>query len=407
MKPTLDGTLVVLGISVATVAIATPVRYGAWIDPTAAIAVGGMTLNFGAGTMLPLLHVAKVVLIGALVPAWQKSRWAGILCAAVCAPLVLFSIWNTVAVLALQRSANAAEASAALERAASRRAELTSIGARLALVGWKPLATVEAEVAAERHHWMWAATSGCTKVTTGGERQFCARFARLEGARGAAIEAERLRDREAELRREMERQPVTLEGRQRYLDVLVDRLGISAGSAEIVDTLFLAALVDMVEIALFGFAGFFWSTAEVRASIQSASRRMEGARSDADRQLSPAASKISTRGRAVQCAVGADVGRRVHSDVQPPPVQRAAAGNEDERRRAVESFVATLSRGPTLRVTGSALADGYNRLREQHGWPILPLNVFGQLVRPAVEAAGGYKVKSSRQIYWGVGFPLG
>ena len=46
-------------------------------------------------------------------------------------------------------------------------------------------------------------------------------------------------------------------------------------------------------------------------------------------------------------------------------------------------------------------------MRERRGWPIIPPNVFGQLMKPAVEALGGHKVKSSRQIYWGVGFPLG
>ena len=81
--------------------------------------------------------------------------------------------------------------------------------------------------------------------------------------------------------------------------------------------------------------------------------------------------------------------------------------DQDDRRRAVESFVATLSRDRNLRITGSALADGYNRLREQRGWPIIPPNVFGLLVKPAVEAVGGHKVKSSRQYYSGVGFPHG
>ena len=98
-NPTLGGALVVLGICVAMVAIATPVRYSTWIDATATIAIDGVTLDFGTGAMLPMLYVAKVVLIGALFPARRRSRWAGMLCAAVCAPLVLFSIWNTVAVL--------------------------------------------------------------------------------------------------------------------------------------------------------------------------------------------------------------------------------------------------------------------------------------------------------------------
>jgi hypothetical protein len=58
-----------------------------------------------------------------------------------------------------------------------------------------------------------------------------------------------------------------------------------------------------------------------------------------------------------------------------------------------------------LRTTGSGLFEAYKRIREQRGWPKIPPNVFGQLMRPAVEAAGGRKLKASRQFYEGVGLP--
>ena len=323
MKPTLSGTMLVLGASVATVAIATPMRYGTWIDPTAAIAVGGMTINFGAGTMLPLLHVAKLALIGALVPAWRRSRLAGILCAAIYASLVLFSVWNTIAVLALQRSVHVAEASAAIERAASRRAELASIGARLTLVGWKPRATVEAEIAAERHHWMWDATSSCTRVTAGGERQFCARFARLEGARGAAIEAERLRDREAELHREMERQPVTPESRQRIWTCWSIGWASPLVRPRSCTRSFWPRSSTWSRLRCSDLQG---SSGRRRKNVQrrgTSGAQQEIVTHDADRLESPEKSNVSKRGRAIHCAVGTDVGRRVHRRVQPPLVQRA------------------------------------------------------------------------------------
>jgi hypothetical protein len=74
---------------------------------------------------------------------------------------------------------------------------------------------------------------------------------------------------------------------------------------------------------------------------------------------------------------------------------------------AVHAFVASLSRDPNLRASGSALRDAYERVREQRGWPRIPPNVFGQLLRLAVEAAGGCKVKASRQTYRGVALPPG
>jgi hypothetical protein len=42
---------------------------------------------------------------------------------------------------------------------------------------------------------------------------------------------------------------------------------------------------------------------------------------------------------------------------------------------------------------------------EQRGWPIVPPNVFGQLVKAAVEDVGGSKMKSNAQIYVGIGLP--
>jgi hypothetical protein len=103
---------------------------------------------------------------------------------------VIVSLWNAVALLALQRSLRGAEARTVVERVGIRRAELETIGARLALVGWKQLATVEAEIAAERHNWIWDATSACKNVTGSGQRPFCARLARLEGERETAHQAD-------------------------------------------------------------------------------------------------------------------------------------------------------------------------------------------------------------------------
>jgi hypothetical protein len=64
-----------------------------------------------------------------------------------------------------------------------------------------------------------------------------------------------------------------------------------------------------------------------------------------------------------------------------------------------------LKHAPNDRATGSALADAYERVRWMHGWPKLAPNVFGALLRIAVEEAGGRKQKSSGQVYVGVRIP--
>jgi hypothetical protein len=88
----------------------------------------------------------------------------------------------------------------------------------------------------------------------------------------------------------------------------------------------------------------------------------------------------------------------------------------------------TLLRGPTLLGTGDhAVPDACwptetcarsafarqrlgpsPRLREPtpiHGWPALAPNTFGQLLKIAVQEAGGRKLKSNLQIYDGVRIP--
>jgi hypothetical protein len=47
----------------------------------------------------------------------------------------------------------------------------------------------------------------------------------------------------------------------------------------------------------------------------------------------------------------------------------------------------------------------YERVRAPHGWPPIPANVFGVLLKSAIEEVGGRKVKSSCQLYTGVRLP--
>jgi hypothetical protein len=401
------GSMFVVGTGVALIAIATPYRYGAWLDPGAALAVGGLTLNYGTGLLTALMHVAKAIFVAAIVPAWRRSACAAVICAVVCIPLVLLSTWNAVALLALQRSERVADQRAAIERADNMRAELKSIDARLALVGWTPLAKVEAEIAAEKHHWMWAATLGCTKVTGATKRSYCARQARLEGERGTAIEAERLRAREAEVRREIASQPVASESRQPDLVMLAEWLGITLSTAEVFRTLLWAAVVEIVEIAAFGFAGFFWSAPAAGVAVTTAAHERVGAKpvEDAGQPRSRATAQCSSWHRETKKSIGANPGRRERDGLRAETERCSAAREVDERRRAVEAFVATLRRGPDLRVAGGDLKSAYDRIRDHRSWPKIPDNVFGQLAHAAVEAVGGHKLKASCQFYCGICLP--
>jgi hypothetical protein len=73
--------------------------------------------------------------------------------------------------------------------------------------------------------------------------------------------------------------------------------------------------------------------------------------------------------------------------------------------RAVAAFISMLDKGEGLRECGSVLFRFCNLKRAVYGWPKLTATAFGILLREAVKAAGGRKIKSGGQIYVGVGVP--
>ena len=119
--------------------------------------------------------------------------------------------------------------------------------------------------------------------------------------------------------------------------------------------------------------------------------------------------------------MGKDLGRRL-GQTRPACTQqveaamsqlahRSASGGVVGRvdyqiaENAVREFVASLERDEGARATGSELAYAYGAQRALRGWPDLKPNIFGMLLKPAVAAAGGRKIKSGRQVYLGVRVP--
>jgi hypothetical protein len=65
-----------------------------------------------------------------------------------------------------------------------------------------------------------------------------------------------------------------------------------------------------------------------------------------------------------------------------------------------------LEHGQQARASGSALAHAYASPRALHGWPVLAPNIFGKLLKIAVQEQGGRKLKSNLQTYEGVCIPV-
>jgi hypothetical protein len=100
-------------------------------------------------------------------------------------------------------------------------------------------------------------------------------------------------------------------------------------------------------------------------------------------------------------------------EVVPEPVHRAMTQPDpaddwdasDAAERAVAAFVSMLDKGEESRAYGGVLFTFYNLKRAVYGWPKLTVTAFGRLLRKAVGAAGGKKIKSGGQVYVGIGVP--
>ena len=434
MKLTLIVAIYLLAIATAACTTVPQFRYGQWLDPAAFFVVDDIAVPYGTAALMVSLHWAKVAFAASLVLLWRsKHRGAALVVGAISFGLAALSIWNAIALLELTRTERTTTSEAVVQRDADIRAEMKAIAERLALVGWRPLATVTAEIAAERRHHGWESTSECTKITTPGDRRYCARLDKLEGERAVALEAEQLRKRQAEARRSLEQQPVVMKNRQPDLALLADVLGASPERAELLRAFVYSLLVETVELALFWVAGLLssGSTSAGRRELTTAAK-VPGAADDArdqkdfegnrqpgagvdvlpatpekpsDRKAAvsrPTNKKSTTRRSSIVLELGSCSAcpRAMQSFSRVP-----ATTQDNERRRAVAAFVAQLPMSASARTSGSALYASYDYLRGRNGWPFIAPNVFGTLLKPVVEAAGGLKRKSNQQIYVGVGLP--
>jgi hypothetical protein len=431
VRMTLSRALYLLGIATAAYTTVPQYRYGHWLDPAAFLVIGGFAVPYGTAALMVFLHWAKVVLVAAIVSLWRcKHRTAAVVVGAICFGLAALSLWNSMALLTLSRSERLTTSDAVAQRDADLRAEIRAIAERLALVGWRPLATVTAEIAAERRQYAWESTSGCTQIKTGVDRRYCARIDRLDGERLVALDAEQLRFRQAEVRRALEQQPVATKGRQPDLALFADVFGMSPDHAELLRALVYSMLVETVELALFwvasllslGWTSARWDEREGGASLSPAARDMSvkrvhdghqqpGAGADILQATSDEASTdaISATDKKYTCRRPPIINLFGSCEASPRALEassRAASVTPvDERRRAVTAFVAQLPRSVSARASGSALYAAYDHLRGGGGWPPIPPNVFGALLKPAIEAVGGRKIKSNCQTYIGVGAP--
>jgi hypothetical protein len=121
----------------------------------------------------------------------------------------------------------------------------------------RPVATVDADIAAERQNWRWTSTRGCTDATAKDSRAYCATYNRLFGEMAAAQEAANLRDRIHSLEGEIDKARSPQAGTDSEQELiekvagselqLIEKLfEIDAGSAGFIRALGVAAAFELV-----------------------------------------------------------------------------------------------------------------------------------------------------------------
>jgi len=162
--------------------------------------------------------------------------------------LATLNIWATFSVEILGRAALSAKHTIAAQQLSELEAERGRVEGRLRVLGeTRPVATVDANIAAERHNWRWTTSKGCTDATAKDSRAFCATYNRLFGELAAAQDAANLRARFDDLQTKIaDARAAQTETPAAELELIGKRFGIDVELAGFIRALALAIVVELV-----------------------------------------------------------------------------------------------------------------------------------------------------------------
>lgn len=388
-------------------------RFGAWHQQGGNIAVTGFSLASELGPMLLAAHGLKILLLPIAVDLNRRQyRLAAGLAVGLYLVLATISVGSMLGALSVQRHERVAADTAAMQRDRDLRAELALLQDRLKDIGWRrEVAEVEAEIAAQQRDSRWAITGDCTGPSTRSQRNYCAHIDRLKGELAAAKEADKARRRERAILEELRGVPPTAGVRHPDLELLAGVFDVAAEQISIWRTLLIAVTIEAAEAlplwiaTLLAHRGGHPVYTPTRSSWM---RRMRAWVAGASASVASAADDPGSVPPRQSGTAAGDPGR-LRAASSPPKSASAArpdgGGAREEVSAAVTAFVGLLLLDAEGRETGRALRSAYERVRARHGWPPIPANVFGALLKSAIEKVGGRKVKSSCQLYTGVTLP--
>ncbi len=148
-----------------------------------------------------------------------------------------------------QRSGVKSERTATKETASDLLIQRKDARARIAALGAsRPVATIEAELAAKRQHRRWDSTKGCVDATAGASRRFCAEYNQLQGELGQAQALAAARAKLAGIETKLE--AIRARGGVRPTDPQMESLskvfGWRADKIEVAVLLLIAVMIEFV-----------------------------------------------------------------------------------------------------------------------------------------------------------------
>jgi hypothetical protein len=234
--------------ALACIAALTVASVSAWFAWRYVKALGGpsfeATLLSGA---VAILEFFKCLMLPSLTKgAWSRGwRIAALGGAVSFVGLSALNVWGIMSVELLERAALAAKHTTAAQQLADLEAQRGRVENRLRVLGeTRPVPTVEADLAAERHNRRWTASKGCTDATRD-SRTYCATYNRLFGELAAAQDAANLRARLDELHSQIAQSRVAQTPNAAELQLIAKLFGIDAEMAGFARALVFATVVEL------------------------------------------------------------------------------------------------------------------------------------------------------------------
>ncbi|MFM9939453.1 MAG: hypothetical protein ACKVP7_08150 [Hyphomicrobiaceae bacterium] len=432
--------------SVSAISVIAAYRYGV------STAGGESSSSWVQGAIFVAIDLFKLTVIlvaPTLFARGAKSVAAG--CYLVGLALAGLSVWSVMSLEVIGRASLSSEASILDRNLQQHLRDIQRLESELhAIDKLRPVAVVEADLAAMKRDRRWSLSAGCTDATSTASRDFCAGHDKLFGELAGAGRAAELRGRIDNIRATSSGVPQAKPANPEII-LLAGILGIDQERVVFWRGLILAIMTETASAVALAAAGPLQPAPrtasnpvrqnereqptleahglvhlptitahgslggqEVTQSSHRVSKTVEarsGQSRDVDRTLSEMRRSTPARyqsRRKASASLDTVEGETLHLTCPVnagPTAPSSGVHLNSPQVEAVRDFFGMLDRDPAARIPFDELVRAYRVVRTHHGWPELSDITFGKLARGASEKVGGSRIRSNGTMYVGLRVP--